>query len=248
MVNINNLKLKSHDFLIRVLSAFIPSSKLRKKFRRKFFSMPAGVSLFLVSENGDKTSVKSIRGLRILGKGNNNVVEVHSNAAFNNSVIRLESDNARVQLGSGKYYNCLITTCCGDNQILTIGNNFTCFGVELHLQEEGCSIKIGDNCLFSSYINIWPTDGHSVIRGDEKFAYNLAEPIVIGNHVWVGQHVKICKGAQISDNSIVGIGSLVFSKFLEENIVIAGNPAAIVKRNINWDCKNPQLYNSLVQK
>jgi len=44
--------------------------------------------------------------------------------------------------------------------------------------------------------------------------------------------VKINKNTKISDDSIVGWGSIVTKKFEDKNIIIAGTPAKIVKRNI----------------
>ena len=47
----------------------------------------------------------------------------------------------------------------------------------------------------------------------------------------------------IADNSIVGWGSIVTKEFNEPNVIIAGIPAKIVKRGINWDrrCINKYL-------
>ena len=44
----------------------------------------------------------------------------------------------------------------------------------------------------------------------------------------------ILKNSIIPDNSVIGAYSVVAKKFDEENVVIAGNPARICKRNINW--------------
>lgn len=56
----------------------------------------------------------------------------------------------------------------------------------------------------------------------------------IGNHVWIGEHCYILKNATISDNSVVGSMSVVTKRFDEENVVIAGNPAKIYRRNVMW--------------
>lgn len=40
--------------------------------------------------------------------------------------------------------------------------------------------------------------------------------------------------SKISDNSILGAKSVLAKKINEENVVIAGNPAKIIRRNINW--------------
>lgn len=53
---------------------------------------------------------------------------------------------------------------------------------------------------------------------------------------------KIGKNVKISDNSIVGWGSIVTRKFDEPNVIIAGIPAKVVKRGVNWDRKCINKY------
>jgi len=57
----------------------------------------------------------------------------------------------------------------------------------------------------------------------------------------------IFKGAKVSDNSIVGANSVINKKFVEENVVIAGNPAKIIKRGVNWDKKSPRLFDKSIE-
>ena len=42
------------------------------------------------------------------------------------------------------------------------------------------------------------------------------------------------KKVEIQDGSVVGANSVVTKKFNEPNIIIAGNPAKIIRRNILW--------------
>lgn len=71
----------------------------------------------------------------------------------------------------------------------------------------------------------------------------FAQSIEIGKHVWIGKDAKICKNVKLSDNSIVGWGSIVTKKFNEPNVIVAGIPTKIAKRGINWDrrCINKYL-------
>ena len=71
---------------------------------------------------------------------------------------------------------------------------------------------------------------------------NHAESIEIGRHVWVGKDVKIGKNVRIADNSIVGWGSIVTRRFDEPNVILAGIPAKVVKRGINWDRRSLNKY------
>lgn len=131
-----------------------------------------------------------------------------------------------------------------NNCKIDIGDNTIFCGVRLFLQDSNTSISIGNDCMFSWGIDVWCTDVHTV-TDLEGNPLNFSESIEIGNHVWVGKDVKIGKNTKISADSIVGWGSIVTKKFDETNVVIAGNPAKIVKRNINWnfrDLGNYQIY------
>lgn len=50
------------------------------------------------------------------------------------------------------------------------------------------------------------------------------------------------KNTKIPDDSIVGWGSIVTKVFHEPNIILAGIPAKIIKRGINWDRRYINKY------
>lgn len=56
-------------------------------------------------------------------------------------------------------------------------------------------------------------------------------PVLIGENCWIGSNVRICKGVTIGDNAVVAACSVV-TKDVPANAVVAGNPAKIVKTNI----------------
>ena len=57
-------------------------------------------------------------------------------------------------------------------------------------------------------------------------------PIIIGENCWIGTNVRICKGVTIGDNSVIAACSVV-TKDVPANCIVAGNPAKIVKSNID---------------
>lgn len=62
--------------------------------------------------------------------------------------------------------------------------------------------------------------------------YSDSSPIIIGENCWIGSNVRICKGVTIGDNSVVAAGSIV-TKDVPPNCIVAGNPAKVVKTDIN---------------
>lgn len=58
--------------------------------------------------------------------------------------------------------------------------------------------------------------------------------VTIGEHSWVCASCVLLKGAIIPKNVILGHSAVVANKFTDENVIIAGNPAQIVKRDICW--------------
>ena len=72
------------------------------------------------------------------------------------------------------------------------------------------------------------------IFDDKGKIVNFPSDVEIGNHCWIGLAVLILKGVKMSHGSIVGARSVVTKQFEEPKVIIAGNPALIRKRNIEW--------------
>lgn len=130
---------------------------------------------------------------------------------------------------------------CGDDTTITIGNDVHInaskrFPVVMNAFD-GANITVGDDCLFSNSIELHTTDYHSIVNLEGK-RINPSREIVLGNHVWVGLRSLILKGSHISSNNIVGASSIVSGCFEQENTIICGSPAKIIKENVNWDIRN----------
>lgn len=98
---------------------------------------------------------------------------------------------------------------------------------------EGTRIMIGDDCMFSSEIHFATTDSHSITTMDGK-RINPAKDIIIGNHCWIGTRVTCLKGTELAENCVVGAGSLLAGKYCTPNCAWGGNPAKLLKQDINW--------------
>lgn len=93
-------------------------------------------------------------------------------------------------------------------------------------------LEIGDNCLISWDCQFLDDDFHDI--NYEGRQNNLDKKIVLTNSVWVGCNVSIYKGTRIAQGSIIAANSVVRGVFDEDNVLIAGNPAKIIKRNVSW--------------
>ena len=81
--------------------------------------------------------------------------------------------------------------------------------------------KIGPNVQLLTPI-------HPVDPEPRRAKLEAAEPITIGDNVWLGGGVIVCPGVTIGDNTVVGAGSVV-TKDLPANVLAVGNPARVLR-------------------
>ncbi|MEV0848560.1 sugar O-acetyltransferase [Streptomyces sp. NPDC049954] len=86
----------------------------------------------------------------------------------------------------------------------------------------GADVQIGPNVQL-----LTPT--HPVEPEARRAKWESAEPISIGDNVWLGGGVIVCPGVSIGENTVVGAGAVV-TKDLPANVVAVGNPARVVRR------------------
>ncbi len=237
--------------LVKEVSVIFSSKFVKKCITRvlifinfKFGSTVDGFGNQIVDANDNFLRCKKIK-LNI--KGNNNVIKIQSAKAIKNSLsINIYGDNNYIFLGNS---NCLrgkvtfnlgsgLDYCIRNSKIVIGNNNGFSDRISFTTVNSNAKILVGDNCMFSSNIELYNTDGHPIYNASStnKGHINYVKDMIIGNHVWIGYGAVILKNVNIPDNCIIGRNSVVASKnFIEPNCVIAGNPAKIVKRNINWD-------------
>lgn len=132
------------------------------------------------------------------------------------------------------------------NPKIMIGENTSINSGFIFNPHSNTSINIGNDCMFSDNIQIRNTDGHPIYDITTNECLNKLKEnssIYIGNHVWIGYGATILKNTAILNNSIVGTQAVVTKKFDNQNVVIAGNPAKIVKKNVTWEKDNIVFFN-----
>jgi len=117
------------------------------------------------------------------------------------------------------------------------------------------SVKIGKGTAIAHNVFICDNNNHPINPEDRKIMYNspwdspyrnwnysISKPIVIGENVWIGTGARINKGVTLGNNSIIGANSVV-TKDVPENCIVAGNPARVVKTDIQNEPRLIKLDN-----
>jgi maltose O-acetyltransferase len=128
---------------------------------------------------------------------------------------------------------------------------------------EGCifycanSIIIEEGVIFADNIILSDTNHHPINPEDRidmvnsgwstslwSWDYADSKPIIIKKNCWIGQYSRILKGVTVGENSIVASNSVV-TKSVPPNSIVAGNPAKVVKENIDLE---PRKIESFINK
>ena len=127
------------------------------------------------------------KDVQIVVYGNNHRLLIEENIVFKKGVIWFEDHDCEIRISAGT----------------------TIEEANLAVAENGTKLTIGEDCMFSRGIHIATTDSHSIISLESGLRTNLAQNIVIGNHVWLGYCVKVNKGVVIESDSVVASHSVV---------------------------------------
>ena len=88
-------------------------------------------------------------------------------------------------------------------------------------------IRIGADCLIGPNVQLL-TPTHPVDPEPRRAKLEAAQPITLGDNVWLGGGVIVCPGVTIGENSVIGAGSVV-TKDIPANVVAVGNPARVIR-------------------
>ena len=89
-------------------------------------------------------------------------------------------------------------------------------------------VTIGDDVFIGPNVSLY-TACHSTDPVERNTRREWAEPITIGNNVWIGGSVTVLPGVTIGDNCTIGAGSVV-TKDIPANSIAVGNPCRVIKK------------------
>jgi maltose O-acetyltransferase len=99
--------------------------------------------------------------------------------------------------------------------------NFDCIMLDV------APIAIGEACQLATRIQLL-TATHPIDPEPRRRGWESAEPITIGDNVWLGGGAIVCPGVTIGDDTVVGAGAVV-TRDLPAGVVAAGVPARVIR-------------------
>ena len=142
----------------------------------------------------------------------------------------IASHKAGIQLGSGGGMGESGMMSADHGKIII--DEHTTYNTNLYCTCVKAEIIIGKDCMFSYYVKII-VGHHRIIETNTGNDITNYTNIKFGNHVWCGVGSTILPGADIEDGCIIGAASLV-NKRIPKNCTCAGNPAKVLRRNVEW--------------
>lgn len=118
---------------------------------------------------------------------------------------------------------------CDYGKNISVGHNFyantNCVMLDVN------EIKIGNNCFVGPGVHFY-TVNHPINPVERNTGREYAKSIKIGENVWIGGRSVINPGIEIGDNVVVASGSII-TKNIPDSVMVAGNPAKIIKHKID---------------
>lgn len=191
------------EMIIRALYLYINYIKYRLKYRGKIWFR--GVPTIYAFKNSKINFVFSNK---------ENKIHIFSHPLSNmiglpQQVIIVAKNGGKIEINDGV---CMSGCTVYSMDSITIGKN----------TDIGAGCKIIDNDFHPLPYN----QRHPVEQLDKV----RKRPITIGEGCFIGANSIILKGTTLGNNCVVGAGSVVCGTF-PDNVIIAGNPAKIIKKN-----------------
>ena len=99
--------------------------------------------------------------------------------------------------------------------------NFDCVILDV------AEVRIGRDCLMGPQVGIY-TATHPLDLQERQSGLELGRPVRIGDYCWIGGRAVINPGVTLGNNVVVASGAVVTKSFAD-NVVIAGNPARVIR-------------------
>jgi len=173
-----------------------------------------------------------------------NIVRLAAGGSWRNVVIDLgaaiecvvEVGAIKIQSGGLKISFVVNAGRCSNGARVTVGEGCV-FNGAMHIigpLTPGVDVRIGSHGLFATNVSVRGSSHHGLWDLTTGKLLNPEAGIVIGDRVWLGDGVVVLNKARIPSGSVVGARSVVNREFTQENVLLAGSPAAVRRENVMW--------------
>lgn len=165
-------------------------------------------------------------------QGTNNTLIIGDGAALNRAKIYIRGRNLRVTVGRNVRFKQGAVSVAGTGTEVSFGD-YTTWESGSIVASGGEPIIIGADCMFSHDIMIRNDDSHGIFDAATRERINAPKPVIIEDHVWVGNGARVNKGAALGSGMVLAQASVLSGK-AERRTIYAGVPARPLRSNINW--------------
>ena len=153
---------------------------------------------------------------------NSNNVEIGDNAIIRNNTT-ISCENLKIGNNTAIHSGNIIS---GKNSF-KIGENSRI--INDHFIDLWNNVEIGNNTwLAGKRSQLWTHGSIHTKTGNKDLS------IKIGNDIYIGSNSSISPGVKIDSLNLIGLGSVLTKSIHSSKNIIAGNPAKIIKENIDW--------------
>ncbi len=99
--------------------------------------------------------------------------------------------------------------------------NYDCVMLDCNLISIGAEVQIGPG------VHIY-TATHPLDAAARRAGWESADPVTVGDGVWLGGGAIVCPGVSIGENAVIGAGSVV-TRDIPANVLAVGNPCRVVR-------------------
>ncbi len=149
-----------------------------------------------------------------------------------NVTIVVDGDGCTVELGKDVRWDGGALLCFGAGSSISIGEGSTAIRADV-AAGEGTGVRIGRDCMFAYDVDIRSSDSHALLDAVTGERINAAADVVVGDHVWLAVGAQVLKGVTIGEGSVVAARTVV-THDVAEGVVVAGNPARVVREGVAW--------------
>ncbi|MGE3917686.1 MAG: hypothetical protein AB7F78_18495 [Hyphomicrobiaceae bacterium] len=173
------------------------------------------------------------RRLEIELKGSGNVIALGVGSSFVLTKIICRRRDNLVLIGPRCSFTGGTIFADGPRTSIVIGADTTFASGVLIAQEADMHIIVGDDCMFSNEVALRTSDSHGIQELASGHRVNPPGPIVLGEHVWVGNSARVGKGVTVGSNTILAQRALLVAD-AEPNSIYGGVPARKLRDGITW--------------